>query len=94
MKILTLAKANGSAKDGELYATYHNEVLTVYFHDQLIVQIKERRIIAHQYRNSADARIIKNVLDAERLEGYSIVKGKEKLIIHYNEGVINEILHN
>jgi hypothetical protein len=94
MKILALAKANGSAADGELYVTYHNDVLTVYFHDQLIIQIKERRIIAHQYRNSVDARIIKSVLDAEGLEGYSVVKGKEKLIIHYNEGVINEILHN
>jgi hypothetical protein len=94
MKILALAKTNGSATDGELYATYHNNVLTIYFHDQLIIQIKERRIIAHQYRNSVDARIIKSVLDAEGLEEYSVVKGKEKLIIHYNEGVINEILHN
>jgi hypothetical protein len=94
MKILALAKTNGSAADGELYVTYHNNVLTVYFHDQLIIQIKERRIIAHQYRNSVDARIIKSVLDTEGLDEYSVVKGKEKLIIHYNEGVINEILYN
>jgi hypothetical protein len=94
MKILALAKTNGSAADGELYVTYHNNVLTVYFHNQLIIQIKERKIIAHQYRDSVDARIIKSVLDAEGLEEYSVVKGKEKLIIHYNEGVINEILHN
>jgi len=94
MKILTLAKSNGNAKDGDLYATYYNGVLTVYFHDQLIIQIKERKIIAHQYRNSVDARIIKNVLEAENIEGYSIVKGKEKIILHYTEGVINEILYN